>query len=164
MRGSNRALPATVVATLLLLTGCGSSDDTPDPAAGTNQSTEATSSAAPSPVAMRAEFAGPKPDHVLQVQVKSAVRTGDEIELVLTGTYGGDRSTLWTSTTVEASTDTGNCQVTAAPGFPDGQHLRGSEVTGTWTLTCPGDGQVQLVVDPFGGLLDSDSSFRMTLS
>jgi hypothetical protein len=32
-----------------------------------------------------------------------------------------------------------------------------------WALTCRGDGPVQLLVDPFGGLLDPDTSFTIEL-
>jgi hypothetical protein len=36
---------------------------------------------------MQAEFADPRPSHVLQVAVQSATRNGERITLVLTGTY-----------------------------------------------------------------------------
>ncbi|MBM2619373.1 hypothetical protein JIG36_27855 [Actinoplanes sp. LDG1-06] len=163
MRQKTCLLYAGVAVLMAAMSACAGSKDT-----ATDDAAAAPVSAAPvapdQPTTMRPEFAEPRPDHVLQIAVKSATRTGDRIELVLNGTYGGNRTTQWDMTSVEAGTDTSACQVSADPGFPRGASLPRSVVTGTWALTCPGGGPVRLTVDPFGGLLDSDSSFRITLS
>ncbi|WP_432841001.1 hypothetical protein [Dactylosporangium sp. CA-092794] len=151
------------VVALLAVGGCGGSADRKGGGDAQPGAAVTTAAASAGPVTLQAEFTGPKPDHVLQIGVQSATRTGDRIALVLTGTYGGNRTTRWDATSVNASTGAGQCQVTADPGFPQGSSRPGSVVTGTWTLTCSGGGPVHLVVDPFGGLLDSDTSFRITL-
>lgn len=161
MRQTTRLLCGSVAVLLMAVTACGQPAD--KPADTKNESAAAAPSTPAGPATMQAEFAEPKPDHVLQIGVQSATRTGDRIEVVLDGTYGGNRTTQWDLTTVEATTDAGACQTAADPGFPKGSSRPGSVVTGTWTLTCPGNGPVQLKVDPFSGLLDSDSSFRITL-
>ncbi|GAB3834022.1 hypothetical protein GCM10027610_028900 [Dactylosporangium cerinum] len=153
---------------LLALSGCGT-DHRPGGTGRTGQPATAatpgpaTSPTSTAPVSLQATFTAPKPAHVLQIEVRSATRTGDRIALVLAGTYGGTTTTLWTSTTVRAGTAAASCKVSADPGFPTGTHRAGSVVTGTWALTCRGDGPVRLVVDPFGGLLDKDTSFKIEL-
>ncbi|WP_327002330.1 hypothetical protein OHA72_45545 [Dactylosporangium sp. NBC_01737] len=164
----NGSARSGLLVVLLAVGGCGAGDRPDDtdragqPAAAAT-SGPATSSTSSAPLSLQATFTAPKPDHVLQVEVRSATRTGDRITLVLAGTYGGTRTTQWSSTTIKAGIGTANCQVSADPGFPTGTHRPGSVVTGTWALTCRGDGPVRLVVDPFGGLLDSDTSFKIEL-
>ncbi|MBL7258771.1 hypothetical protein [Paractinoplanes lichenicola] len=168
---------AGVVATLAAMPACSGPDEAVNDAAAAAPVSEAPASTVPEstapptpepsvtakPTAMKATIAEPRPDHVLQIGVKSATRAGEQIELVLSGTYGGTKTTQWNQTSVEAGTDTGTCQVTPDPGFPGGSSRPRSVVTGTWVLTCPGEGPVRLAIDPFSGLLDSDTSFRITL-
>ena len=157
MRKATLLLCGSLAVLLTTATACGKSADSKD------ERPVAASPSAAQPTELQAEFTGPKPDHVLQIGVKSATRSEDRIALVLSGTYSGTRTTQWDMTTVEAATDAGACQAVADPGFPKGSSRPGSVVTGTWSLTCPGNSPVRMEVDPFGGLLDSDSSFQITL-
>ncbi|MBE1532450.1 hypothetical protein [Actinomadura algeriensis] len=111
---------------------------------------------------MSHEVTPPSSPNVLKIDVRSASRSGQEITLTLAGTYTGDKTTMWRATTVEARTSARTCTVTAETGFPEGSHPPGSTVTGTWSMFC-GEGEVEVRVDPFGGLLDSDTSTLVTL-
>ncbi len=88
--------------------------------------------------------------------------------LLALGGCGSDDNDAPTGTTATPGRTTPAAPATltaeiADPGFPSGSHGPGSVVTGTWTLTCPGGGPVRVRIDPFGGLLNSDTGFRITL-
>jgi len=143
----------TAVLTSAVAAGCGQDEPT--------NSTQTTSSTTSGP--LKADVVPPPTENALKIAVTSAALGADgDITLVLAGTYTGTKTTQWDQTSVDASGQAGSCSADANPGFPTGPALPGSTVSGTWTVHCP-SGQVEIVVDPFGGLLDSDTSTRITL-
>jgi len=139
----------TAVLTAAIAAGCG--QDKP------------TSSSSPTAGPLQADVVPPPSENALKIAVSSAVLGADgDITLVLAGTYTGPRTTQWDQTSVDASAQGQSCTTNPNPGFAAGAAKPGSTVSGTWTVHCP-PGQVEIIVDPFGGLLDSDTTTRITL-